>query len=615
MRKILFLLLTLDVLFWACDSEDVNIPIDMAHSGTVFKLGYDSYDNMLSRAVDKEESRYDRLEYYILDETGKPVEGIKSLYRVETSELVVEGLHEGDYNLLVLGIVGDYEKDRVKINQLLDISDVWLTFPEDLDTSLRAEYYYSRTPFSVIRQQTSEGEIEKVSVDTNIRQRRIMGRVDCSLSYVNDYVRTAMVSRTMSLVAPRFYTQFTADSLFSGQTSGQDLVFDLDESEFLYFMPSVSSFGGTVELISRDYKGARAEQAYHFNEVRIDPNKIHDVKVDVRHPDDGSGLLFVTDKAYREGNHAKILQDEEPVAVYTDASQRSFSTMNLLQSSITDEGQLHLRFYSPRAIDGVTVKAKIPAIADEFVDFAYFDTIPDFADIFLEIPAMSKALTFVTESGRFVQAPKLSLDDLRSVEFKIESECPYWRQLQSISTNWTARFELFGGDPEKADGGPKGNWMGIRPVHCREVVALFINFTYMINMPEHERILFEYGDRLHGNGGVDDKVTPERVLEQMRQSRSLAVGLVYPGNNVIGLGGPTVWGVYQRAFLNHYSSYYECSVIFHELGHVMNYSHNSSFAYGFWDQELMNHFYVDNLDKFPINSREYTRIAENPNLY
>ncbi len=47
----------------------------------------------------------------------------------------------------------------------------------------------------------------------------------------------------------------------------------------------------------------------------------------------------------------------------------------------------------------------------------------------------------------------------------------------------------------------------------------------------------------------------------------------------------------------------------------MNYSHDSSFAYGFWDQELMNHFYVDNLDKFPINSREYTRIAETPNLY
>ena len=233
----------------------------------------------------------------------------------------------------------------------------------------------------------------------------------------------------------------------------------------------------------------------------------------------------------------------------------------------------------------------------------------------MEVPAISKALTFTTESGRFVLASKLSLDDLKTAEFKIVSECPYWKQLQSIRTNWTARFELFGGDPNRADGGPNGNWMGIRPVHCREVVALFINFTFMIDMPEHEQILMENGDRLYGNGGENDKVTPERVLEQMRQSRSLAVGLVYPGNGVIGLGSPSIWGVYQDAFKNHYSNYYVCSVIFHELGHVMNYSHNSSFAYGFWDQELMNHFYVDNLDKFPINSREYTRITENPNLY
>ncbi len=616
MRKILVLLLTLGVLLGACESGDMEMPADAGTSGTVFKLGRDPFENMsTTRSANEEKARYDRLEYYILDESGKPVEGVKSLYRAESSEIVVEGLHEGDYSLLVLGIVGDYERDGVVINTLSDISDVWLTFPENMNTSLCAEYYYSRTPFSVIRHQTADGMIEMVSVDTEIHQKRIMGRMDYSLGYSNDYVRTAMVSRKVNLVSPKFYTQFTADSVFSGQTSGQDMTFDLDESESLFFMPSLSSFEGTVDLISRDYKGGRTEQVYHFDGAELEPNKINDVKVAVRHPDDDSGLMFVTDKAYLEGKHGKILQDGEPVSVYTDARQRSFSTMNLLQTSITDEGQLHLRFYSPRSIEGVTVKARIPAISDEYVDFAYFDTIPDFADIFLEVPAISKALTFTTESGRFVLASKLSLDDLKTAEFKIVSECPYWKQLQSIRTNWTARFELFGGDPNRADGGPNGNWMGIRPVHCREVVALFINFTFMIDMPEHEQILMENGDRLYGNGGENDKVTPERVLEQMRQSRSLAVGLVYPGNGVIGLGSPSIWGVYQDAFKNHYSNYYVCSVIFHELGHVMNYSHNSSFAYGFWDQELMNHFYVDNLDKFPINSREYTRITENPNLY
>ena len=377
MRKILVLLLTLGVLLGACESDDMEMPADAGTSGTVFKLGRDPFENMSTRSANEEKARYDRLEYYILDESGKPVEGVKSLYRAESSEIVVEGLHEGDYSLLVLGIVGDYERDGVVINTLSDISDVWLTFPENMNTSLCAEYYYSRTPFSVIRHQTADGMIEMVSVDTEIHQKRIMGRMDYSLGYSNDYVRTAMVSRKVNLVSPKFYTQFTADSVFSGQTSGQDMTFDLDESESLFFMPSLSSFEGTVDLISRDYKGGRTEQVYHFDGAELEPNKINDVKVAVRHPDDDSGLMFVTDKAYLEGKHGKILQDGEPVSVYTDARQRSFSTMNLLQTSITDEGQLHLRFYSPRSIEGVTVKARIPAISDEYVDFAYFDTIPD----------------------------------------------------------------------------------------------------------------------------------------------------------------------------------------------------------------------------------------------
>lgn len=130
----------------------------------------------------------------------------------------------------------------------------------------------------------------------------------------------------------------------------------------------------------------------------------------------------------------------------------------------------------------------------------------------------------------------------------------------------TIGFDLYGGDPERADGGPVGNWMGIRPVHCREVVALFLNFTYMIDMPEHEQILRANADRLYGNGGPEDKVTVETVLRQMRQPRTLRVGLVYPGNGVIGLGGGSVFGAYQQAWFQHYFNTYSCEIMFHELG-------------------------------------------------
>lgn len=157
--------------------------------------------------------------------------------------------------------------------------------------------------------------------------------------------------------------------------------------------------------------------------------------------------------------------------------------------------------------------------------------------------------------------------------------------------------------------------MGIRPVHCREVVALFINFTYMIDMQEHEEILKENEDLLYGNGGVDDKVTAEKVLSQMRQQRTLQVGLVYPGNGVIGLGGGNIFGAYQSAWVTHYTNAYACEIMFHELGHVMGYNHSSSFTYGPWAQQLMNHFYVNNLHKFPIDSASYLDSKNNPTLY
>ena len=55
--------------------------------------------------------------------------------------------------------------------------------------------------------------------------------------------------------------------------------------------------------------------------------------------------------------------------------------------------------------------------------------------------------------------------------------------------------------------------------------------------------------------------------------------------------------------------------MFHELGHVMGYSHNSAFTYGPWAQELMNRFYVDHLDMMPVDSPDYLNSRQNPNIY
>ena len=282
---------------------------------------------------------------------------------------------------------------------------------------------------------------------------------------------------------------------------------------------------------------------------------------------------------------------------------------------MTGEGLLSVRFYSPKPLKDVLIRARIPSVGKEYVDLAYFDSIPAFADFYGEIPALSAPLLYRTGSGRIVELPQLTAEQMAEADYSIVSSDTYWSKLQKIRHGWNVRFDLYGGDPDKPDGGPQGNWMGIRPVHCREAVAFFLNFTYMIDMPEHEEILWANQDRLYGNGGVDDKVSVETILSQMRQDRTVNVGLVYTGNYVYGLGGGSVFGAWQGGWLDHYTSEYACEVMFHELGHVMGYSHNSSFTYGPWAQELMNRFYVNNISEMPVESSHWLDSRANPNIY
>ena len=78
------------------------------------------------------------------------------------------------------------------------------------------------------------------------------------------------------------------------------------------------------------------------------------------------------------------------------------------------------------------------------------------------------------------------------------------------------------------------------------------------------------------------------------------------------LGGGSAYGAYQGAYLTHYTNTYSCEIMFHELGHVMGYGHSSSFTYGPWAQSLMNNFYVNNLNKLPVDSPSYLDSKNNP---
>lgn len=638
MRHTIYLfLISIIVLLPACVKDDYldTVPSEKGFTGISFRLVHEGYASEvpgegLKSGVREEAvlpssgkmtrqslSNYDKVEFVVVDEEGYKVEGVKGIYDKTTSNMRLEGLHEGSYRILILGVKGDISADKATINRIAHASDVWLSFPAELAKPLECEYFYSSTPFTVSKVSTSLGYELVAEIAEDVVQRRIVGRVDFVFSYNNPYVKTALTTNTVTLHTSRFYTQISGEGTFSGESNGEMRVLDMSGQTEYLFMPTIaeSPIKGSATQNTRDYRGHTTKRTYTFELNKVEKNHIGRIEINVVHPDDEMGTMFITGQAYAKGQHGYILQDDEPHTLYTDKSLRNFNTSRPLQLSVTSDGQLHARFYSPRSLNNVLVKARIPSVGDEYVHLAYFDSIPAFADFYEEIPLLKKELYYRSESGRIVRIPMMQADDFSGVEFKIESDDPYLEKLKAIIHGWNIRFDLYGGDPTRPDGGPVGNWMGIRPVHCREAVAFFLNFTYMIDMPEHEEILRANEDRLYGNGGVTDKVTADVVLQQMRQERTLNVGLVYPGNGVIGLGGGSAFGVYQSGWLNHYTNTYACEIMFHELGHVMGYNHSSAFTYGPWAQELMNHFYVTHLNDMPINSSHYLNSSKNPNLY
>lgn len=619
MKKFFGLLIFISVFLFSSCSDDLIVSEDSLHISPYnfrFKLMQENYSVSNGRqSSDAESVTYDKLFFYVADENGNIVETVKMDHNSSKSEIYAEGLHEGEYSLLVLGIKGDESEDLAQINKISSVNDTWLSFPSDLHRPLQAEYFYSSTPFTVETRVSETGETEIVAIDTDIIQKRIVGRIDFDFVYNNEYVRNATVDKKLVLTKSRFYTSLSGSGELGGESDGVMDEISLNDSYTLLFMPTVggSSIKAVLEHSTVNYLSEKAYVSFEFEQSGIFPNNIHNIENVVNHPDDKSPVMYITRGSYNSSKHYQILSDSETKDIYTDRTQRSFNTSKPLQISVNDGGELHARFYSPRVLYDATIKAKLPSVSDEYFDFAHFDSIPAFADFYEISPMLKRETICKLESGKYVNVPKLSVSDFSGIEFVIESTDPYWEKIKGIKHGWNIYWGLFDGDPDKEDGGPVGNWMGIRPVHCRESVAFFLNFTYLIDMEEHEQILHENAHILYDDNKLPVKV--EQVLAQMRQERTLQVGLVYPGHGVIGLGSPAVFGAYQDGWFNHYSNTYACNVMFHELGHVMGYGHDSSFTYGPWAEELMNNFYVQNISRMPIDSPDYLQSKLNPNKY
>lgn len=606
-----FLFLLLIPFLFSCDEQDNWENRPDTTRGILFHLSEEPYDGETPQTT-RSTGEFSRVEHLIVTDDGDPVPNIKSTYLPESRKILAEGLQTGSYKLLVLGIIGDESKDQATVHAISSIHDTWLSFPENLQRPLEAEYFYAQIPFTVSL--NSQGKEESSLSEVSLK--RIIGKVSFDFSYNNDYVRTAVTGLTLHLPNIRFYTTFSANQEYSGQSDGTVQIQSLQEKQEFLFMPIVGDEStGSIEMVKRHHSDPESMQQYAFR-LHIQPNRNEAVSTTLACDDDHDGIVFATDLAYEESPHYSILSDSESKEVYYDPNQRSFYINQPLQVSIDEEARLHTRFYSVRPVKGMTVYARISQYSSEWLKFAYFDEIPVLGDALFPLPFMTRDVVYYTESGKRVKIPRQETFSNSQIEFKLASDDPYWKMLEKIKINWYLSFASFGGDPDAADGQPSGNWRAVRPVHIREYIAFFTNAAYMWELPDCEQTMHDY---VAANGDFHDDqgqpVSVSTVMEQFRNMKSFKIGLIKPGG-VAGLGGSGVYGLAQYILTHHYSNTYYCSLAFHELGHCMGYlGHSSSFTYGPWAEKVMNNYYVNNIHRFPVDSWEYLRSRENPYLY
>lgn len=606
-----FLFLLLIPFLFSCDEQDNWENRPDTTRGILFHLSEEPYDGETPQTT-RSTGEFSRVEHLIVTDDGDPISNIKSTYLPESRKILAEGLQTGSYKLLVLGIIGDESKDQATVHAISSIHDTWLSFPENLQRPLEAEYFYAQIPFSVSL--NSNGQEESSLSEVSLK--RIIGKISFDFSYNNDYVRTAVTELTMDASNTRFYTSFSANQEYSGQSDGTVQIQSLQEKQEFLFMPIVGDEStGSIEMVKRHHSDPESMQQYAFR-LHIQPNRNEAVSTTLACDDDHDGIVFATDLAYEESPHYSILSDSESKEVYYDASQRSFYINQPLQVSIDEEARLHTRFYSVRPVKGMTIYARISQYSSEWLKFAYFDEIPVLGDALFPLPFMTRDVVYYTESGKRVKIPRQETFSNSQIEFKLASDDPYWKMLEKIKINWYLSFASFGGDPDAADGKPSGNWRAVRPVHIREYIAFFTNAAYMWELPDCEQTMHDY---VAANGDFHDDqgqpVSVSTVMDQFRNMKSFKIGLIKPGG-VAGLGGSGVYGLAQYILTHHYSNTYYCSLAFHELGHCMGYlGHSSSFTYGPWAEKVMNNYYVNNIHRFPVDSWEYLRSRENPYLY
>ena len=291
------------------------------------------------------------------------------------------------------------------------------------------------------------------------------------------------------------------------------------------------------------------------------------------------GRLHVRQTDFARYDCDTMLLADEPREVFYDNDRRSFYPNRPLQLSIDEQHRLQVCFYAPVPIRDVSIRCRIEGVTDDFFELARFELIYPFMEASFPLPLTKSGGRVKGADGKPIVLP--AQPDLTNDRVTLAWVCddPFMQKIATIDSNWRICFSKFGADEGHA------YWRHMTPELCRHGVALALNMAYMFASAEFNAQLETYRGKLTDNNG--NPIDLDALRERIRTHDGLTLGLV---TGVGGLGGGRTYGLADYCYRQVYWDWdpdplanphtYVRQAMFHEYGHCLGYSHDSTMTYG-----------------------------------
>ncbi len=507
------------------------------------------------------------LRYLLADGDGQVVNHHYARLAEDNSRLTMEGLKAGQYSLVLLATTEDC--DNAEFHSPATLSEPWMTNTSSC-APLDGGYCFRKVDFNI--------GFDQAPVMEQVELGQALARVEVDL-----HVAQPAIWRHVKKVSVSFRQEIPSELNGDGSYSGRMVVahYDITDPRSDYSFstfPSEAPVEGYIDIESTRDSGEDFVTRYAFSGLNLEAGRIAHINIDYRHPENESGKLYVAADQLWRHNPKMMFMADEPQEVFYDNSIRSFYANAPLQVFLNTEQKMQVKLYSPIAVKKVSVKGRFKKVSSEWVDLAYLEEVPAFADFSVPMPVTEQECVFLTESGRRIRVPaqkSLKADDL---EIKIEADDDFMRKIATIDSHWYIRFSKYG-----ADSGHQ-YWRHMDPMLCRHGVALALNMAFMFSSQEFSDELDTYDGILKDNAG--NNINLDALRNNIRNHGGLNLGRTA---GVGGLGGGQTYGLANYCYTGVYHDAtapganphnYPRQAMFHEYGHCLGYNHNSNMTYG-----------------------------------